>query len=66
MVAFVLVKEQMPCTPDAIELFINNKILFAPGKASNAGGVAVSGLEMAQNFLRYNYQERRWMKNLKI
>ena len=45
----------MPCTPDAIELFLNNKILFAPGKASNAGGVAVSGLEMAQNSLRYNW-----------
>ena len=45
----------MPCTPDAIELFKKNKILFAPGKASNAGGVAVSGLEMAQNSLRYSW-----------
>ena len=45
----------MPCTPDAVELFINNKILYAPGKASNAGGVAVSGLEMAQNSLRYTW-----------
>ena len=43
----------MPCTPEAIELFLKNKVLFAPGKASNAGGVAVSGLEMAQNSLRY-------------
>ena len=45
----------MPCTPDAISVFRNNKILYAPGKASNAGGVAVSGLEMAQNSLRYSW-----------
>lgn len=45
----------MPSTPDAIHLFTAHKILFAPGKASNAGGVAVSGLEMAQNSLRYNW-----------
>ena len=45
----------MPCTPEAIEVFDENKILFAPGKASNAGGVAVSGLEMSQNSLRYNW-----------
>lgn len=45
----------MPSTPEAIHLFIENKILFAPGKASNAGGVAVSGLEMAQNSLRYSW-----------
>lgn len=45
----------MPSTPEAITFFINNKILFAPGKASNAGGVATSGLEMSQNSLRYNW-----------
>jgi len=45
----------MPSTPEAIHLFTKNKILFAPGKASNAGGVAVSGLEMAQNSLRYSW-----------
>ena len=45
----------MPTTPDAIHHFTHNKILFAPGKASNAGGVAVSGLEMAQNSLRYSW-----------
>ena len=45
----------MPCTPEAITLFAKNKLLFAPGKASNAGGVAVSGLEMAQNSLRYSW-----------
>jgi len=42
----------MPCTPEAVEIFQKNKVLFAPGKASNAGGVATSGLEMSQNSLR--------------
>ena len=45
----------MPCTPQSILYFRENKILYAPGKASNAGGVAVSGLEMAQNSLRYSW-----------
>ena len=45
----------MPTTPEAIEVFQNAKILFAPGKASNAGGVATSGLEMSQNSLRMNW-----------
>ena len=45
----------MPCTIKAISEFKQNKILYAPGKASNAGGVAVSGLEMAQNSLRYSW-----------
>jgi len=45
----------MPCTPEAILTFQKNNIFFAPGKASNAGGVAVSGLEMSQNSLRYNW-----------
>ena len=45
----------MPCTSDAVNLFLENKILYAPGKASNAGGVAVSGLEMAQNSLKYTW-----------
>jgi glutamate dehydrogenase (NADP+) len=48
----------MPTTPEAIHLFVENKILFAPGKASNAGGVAVSGLEMAQNSLRYSWSRK--------
>ena len=42
----------MPSTPEAIEQFIANKILYGPGKAANAGGVATSGLEMSQNSLR--------------
>ena len=45
----------MPSTPEAIEVFQAAKILFAPGKASNAGGVATSGLEMSQNSLRLNW-----------
>ena len=45
----------MPSTPEAVEHFIDNKILFAPGKASNAGGVATSGLEMSQNSMRYSW-----------
>jgi glutamate dehydrogenase (NADP+) len=45
----------MPSTPEAIELFHKNKILFSPGKASNAGGVATSGLEMAQNSMKLNW-----------
>lgn len=45
----------MPCTPGAIEVFQKAKILFSPGKASNAGGVATSGLEMSQNSLRLNW-----------
>ncbi|MBR59646.1 MAG: NADP-specific glutamate dehydrogenase [Euryarchaeota archaeon] len=45
----------MPCTPEAVEVFLKQKVLFAPGKASNAGGVATSGLEMSQNSLRLNW-----------
>ena len=45
----------MPSTPEAVEAFAGAKILFAPGKASNAGGVATSGLEMSQNSLRMNW-----------
>jgi glutamate dehydrogenase (NADP+) len=45
----------MPSTPEAIEVFLNNKVLFGPGKAANAGGVATSGLEMSQNAMRMNW-----------
>ena len=45
----------MPSTPEAIDVFLDNKLLYAPGKASNAGGVAVSGLEMAQNSMRLSW-----------
>jgi len=45
----------MPCTPEAVDVFHANKVLFIPGKAANAGGVAVSGLEMTQNSQRVSW-----------
>ena len=54
----------MPCTPEAIAAFHKNKILFAPGKASNAGGVATSGLEMSQNSLRLSWTSEEVDKKL--
>lgn len=45
----------MPSTPEAVEVFLNAKILYGPGKAANAGGVATSGLEMSQNSLRLSW-----------
>jgi len=45
----------MPSTPEAIEVYLSNKILYGPGKAANAGGVATSGLEMSQNSLRLSW-----------
>ncbi len=55
----------MPCTPDAVEEFQNHKILYAPGKASNAGGVATSGMEMTQNAIRYSWTKEEVDKRLK-
>ena len=55
----------MPTTPEAISVFQNAKILFAPGKASNAGGVATSGLEMSQNSLRLNWTREEVDSKLK-
>ena len=46
----------MPSDPDAINIFQNSKVLFGPGKAANAGGVAVSGLEMSQNSMRIKWE----------
>lgn len=45
----------MPSTPEAVKVFHANKVLFAPGKAANAGGVATSALEMSQNSMRYSW-----------
>ena len=45
----------MPATPDAVHMFLQEGVLFAPGKASNAGGVATSGMEMSQNSIRYSW-----------
>jgi glutamate dehydrogenase (NADP+) len=55
----------MPSTPEAIAAFHKAKILFAPGKASNAGGVATSGLEMTQNSMRYNWTREEVDQKLK-
>lgn len=55
----------MPSTPEAIEVFLKAKILFAPGKASNAGGVATSGLEMSQNSLRLSWTSEEVDQRLK-
>ncbi len=45
----------MPSTPEAVDVFLQNSILFGPAKAANAGGVATSGLEMSQNSMRYSW-----------
>lgn len=55
----------MPCTPEAVIAFHEAKILFAPGKASNAGGVATSGLEMSQNSLRLSWSREEVDERLK-
>ena len=54
----------MPCTPEAVEVFHEAGVLFAPGKASNAGGVATSGLEMSQNSLRLSWTREEVDKRL--
>lgn len=54
----------MPVNIDAIDILLKNKILYAPGKASNAGGVATSGLEMSQNSLRLTWTEDEVFKKL--
>ena len=55
----------MPTTPEAIAVFQNAKILYSPGKASNAGGVATSGLEMTQNSMRLRWQPEEVDQHLK-
>ncbi len=55
----------MPCTPEAVKIFLENKILYAPGKAANAGGVAVSALEMCQNSMRMQWTAGEVDKKLK-
>lgn len=55
----------MPCTPEAVEVFQKNGILFGPAKAANAGGVATSGLEMSQNSMRYSWTAQEVDEKLK-
>jgi glutamate dehydrogenase (NADP+) len=56
----------MPSTPEAINIFVDHKLLYAPGKAANAGGVATSGLEMAQNSMRLSWPRAEVDNRLKI
>ncbi|MDZ7698442.1 MAG: NADP-specific glutamate dehydrogenase [Deltaproteobacteria bacterium] len=56
----------MPSTPEAVDIFLDDKILYAPGKAANAGGVAVSGLEMAQNSMRLKWTREELDERLQI
>lgn len=55
----------MPSTPEALEVFLSNKVLFGPGKAANAGGVSVSGLEMSQNSMRLQWTNDEVDKHLR-
>jgi glutamate dehydrogenase (NADP+) len=54
----------MPSTPEAIRVFQSNGLLYSPGKASNAGGVATSGLEMSQNSMRQKWTAEEVDENL--
>ena len=56
----------MPTTPNGVEVFLENNLLFGPGKAANAGGVAVSGLEMAQNSARLSWSREEVDTRLKV
>ena len=55
----------MPTMPEGVDIFLDNKILYAPGKAANAGGVAVSGLEMSQNAMRIEWSRKEVEAKLK-
>jgi len=48
----------MPTTPEGVNIFLDSGLMYAPGKAANAGGVAVSGLEMAQNSMRISWPRK--------
>ncbi|HOX37578.1 MAG TPA: NADP-specific glutamate dehydrogenase [Candidatus Brocadiia bacterium] len=56
----------MPTCPEGIDIFVDNKLLYCPGKAANAGGVATSGLEMSQNALRLNWTREEVDNRLRI
>jgi len=64
----ILVSEgaNMPTEPEGIDIFLNNKLLYGPGKAANAGGVSVSGLEMTQNSMRLSWSREEVDDRLKI
>jgi glutamate dehydrogenase (NADP+) len=54
----------MPSEPDAVRQFIEKKVCYGPGKAANAGGVAISGLEMSQNSLHYSWRREEVERRL--
>ena len=56
----------MPTTPDGVDLFLEHKLLYGPGKAANAGGVSVSGLEMSQNSMRLSWTREEVDNRLKM
>ena len=56
----------MPTEPKGIDIFLDNKLLYGPGKAANAGGVSVSGLEMTQNSMRLSWSREEVDDRLKI
>lgn len=64
-VKYIVEVSNMGCTPEAIALFHKNRLPFAPGKAANAGGVAVSGLEMTQNAMKLNWSAEEVDERLK-
>ena len=65
-VTLVAEGSNMPSTPEAVNIFLDNKLLYAPGKASNAGGVTVSGLEMAQNSMRLTWTREEVDSRLRL
>ena len=56
----------MPTTPEGIDILLDNNLMYAPGKAANAGGVAVSGLEMSQNSMRIRWQREEVDQRLQV
>ncbi|MDY0220540.1 MAG: NADP-specific glutamate dehydrogenase [Desulfobacterium sp.] len=64
-VSVVCEGSNMSATPEAVDIFMDNKILYAPGKAANAGGVGVSGLEMSQNSMRISWPRTEVDKRLR-
>ena len=56
----------MPSTPEAVDIYLDNNVLYGPGKAANAGGVATSGLEMSQNSLRLSWTREEVDQRLQV
>ncbi len=63
---YVIETSNMGCKAEAVEWMLANKVVFAPGKAANAGGVSVSGLEMSQNSMKYNWSAQEVDEKLHV